>query len=37
MLLLPFRIGLGNLGTRLAQPKAQLLWQSAELTHPVVR
>ena len=36
MRLLPFRIGLGNLGARLAQPKAQLPEQALALPHPQV-
>ena len=36
MLLLPLRIGLGNLRTRFAQPKAQLPEQALALPHPQV-
>ena len=36
MRLLPFRIGLGNAGARLAQPKAQLPEQTLALTHSQV-
>ena len=36
MRLLPFRIGLGNLGPRLAQPKAPLPEQTLALPHPPV-
>jgi len=36
MRLLPFRVGLGNLGTRLASPKAQLPEQALALPYPQV-
>jgi hypothetical protein len=36
MRFLPFRIGLGNAGARLAQPKAQLPEQTLALTHSQV-
>ena len=36
MRLLPFRIGLGNTGARLAQPKAQLPEQTLALTYSQV-